>query len=162
MHHRGPGSAPGAEMYIPFTQFTSRQEAIVLRTAGDPARATGALRAVMKEIDPALPLAGISTLETLFDRSLAQPKFLAALLSGFAVLAATLALVGVYGLLSFSVSRRVRELGVRMALGAGRRRVVRLILGQSITLVAAGLLVGVASSIAAVPPPSHPALRRAA
>ena len=69
-------------------------------------------------------------MESLLDQSVAQPRFLAALLTGFSLLAAVLALVGVYGLLSFSVSRRVRELGVRMALGAGRWRVLRLVLGQ--------------------------------
>ena len=102
----------------------------------------------MREIDPALPLANIATLETLLDQSVAQPRFLAALLTGFAVLAAVLALVGVYGLLSFAVSRRVRELGVRMALGAGRARVVRLVLGQSAVLVVAGLAGGVGLALA--------------
>jgi putative ABC transport system permease protein len=77
-----------------------------------------------------------------------QPRFLAALLTGFSLLAAVLALVGVYGLLSFAVSRRVRELGVRMALGAGRGRVLRLVLGQSAALVSLGLVAGTASAIA--------------
>ena len=142
VHHRGPAATPGAEMYIPFRQLTSRQAVLVLRTAGDPALTTPALRAAMKEVDPALPLSNVATLETLLDRSVSQARFLAALLGGFAALAAALALVGVYGLLSFSVSRRVRELGVRMALGAGRGRVVRLVLAQSATLVASGVVAG--------------------
>jgi putative ABC transport system permease protein len=78
----------------------------------------------------------------------AQPRFLTALLTGFAALAALLALVGVYGLLSFSVSRRVRELGVRIALGAGRGRVMRLVLGQSALLVSIGLVAGIALALA--------------
>jgi putative ABC transport system permease protein len=98
----------------------------------------------MKAIDPALPLSNITTMEALLDRSVAQPRFLAALLTGFALLAAVLALVGVYGLLAFSVSRRVRELGVRIALGAGRARVLRLVLARSASLVAIGLLLGAA------------------
>ena len=81
------------------------------------------------------------------DQSVAQPRFLAALLTGFSLLAAVLALVGVYGLLSFSVSRRARELGVRMALGAGRARVLRLVLGQSAALVSAGLIAGAGSAL---------------
>ena len=101
----------------------------------------------MKEIDPSLPLANVVTMASLLDQSVAQPRFLAALLTGFSLLAAVLALVGVYGLLSFAVSRRVRELGVRMALGAGRGRVLRLVLGQSAALVSAGLIVGVASAV---------------
>jgi putative ABC transport system permease protein len=148
VRHRGPSVPPEAEIYIPFTQFGSRQAAIVLRTVDDPARATAALRAALRDIDPTLPLANVTTMRTLMDRSVAQPRFLAALLTGFAGLAAVLALVGVYGLLSFSVSRRVRELGVRMALGAGRWRVLRLVLGQSAVLVSAGLVAGVAMAIA--------------
>ena len=148
VRHRGPSVPPEAEIYIPFTQFANRQAAIVLRTIDDPARATAALRGALREVDPALPLANVTTMRTLMDRSVAQPRFLAAVLTGFAGLAAVLALVGVYGLLSFSVSRRVRELGVRMALGAGRWRVLRLVLGQSAVLVAAGLVAGVAMAIA--------------
>ena len=148
VHHRGPGTTPGAELYVPYLQFNSRQAMLVLRTTGDPARMTSALRAAMKEIDPALPLANVATLETLLDQSVAQPRFLAALLTGFALLAALLALVGVYGLLSFAVSRRVRELGVRMALGAGRARVLRLVLRQSAVLVIFGLAGGVALAVA--------------
>jgi ABC-type antimicrobial peptide transport system permease subunit len=83
----------------------------------------------------------------LVEQSVAQPRFLAALLTGFSLLAAVLALVGVYGLLSFSVSRRVRELGVRMALGAGRGRVLRLVLEQSAVLVGIGLAIGVAGAV---------------
>jgi len=148
VHHRGPGTTPGAELYVPYLQFNSRQAMLVLRTTGDPARMTAALRAAMKEIDPALPLANVATLETLLDQSVAQPRFLAALLTGFALLAALLALVGVYGLLSFAVSRRVRELGVRMALGAGRARVLRLVLRQSAVLVIFGLAGGVPLAVA--------------
>jgi putative ABC transport system permease protein len=148
VHHRGPAATPGPEMYIPFPQFGARQAIVVLRTAGEPARAAAALRAVMKEIDPLLPLANVVTMQSLLDQSVSQPRFLAALLTGFSLLAAVLALVGVYGLLAFSVSRRVRELGVRMALGAGRGRVLRLVLTQSATLVSLGLMAGIGCALA--------------
>lgn len=147
VHHRGPGATPGAEMYIPYEQFIARQVVVTLRTAGDPARSASALRAVMREIDPALPLANVKTMDQLLAQSVAQPRFLAALLTAFAGLAALLALIGVYGLLSFAVSRRARELGVRMALGAGRSRIVTLVLGQSATLIGVGLIAGVALSV---------------
>jgi putative ABC transport system permease protein len=88
------------------------------------------------------------TMETLVARNVSQPRFLAALLTAFAALAALLALVGVYGLLSFAVSRRVRELGVRVALGAGRGRVLRLVIAQSARLVGVGLIAGIALSLA--------------
>jgi putative ABC transport system permease protein len=143
VHHRGPGPAPGAEMYIPFQQFNARQAIVVLRAAGDPARLAAPLRAVLREIDPALPLSNVTTMDSLLAQSVSQPRFLAALLTGFAALAAILALVGVYGLLSFSVSRRVRELGVRMALGAGRARVIGLVVRQSAALVTIGLAAGI-------------------
>src|SRR5436190_2008359 len=146
VHHRGPGATPGPEMYIPFPQFTARQAIVILRTTGDPARIASALRAAAREIDPSLPLANAVTMAALVEQSVAQPRFLAALLTGFSLLAAVLALVGVYGLLSFSVSRRVRELGVRMALGAGRGRVLRLVLEQSAVLVGTGLAIGVAGA----------------
>jgi putative ABC transport system permease protein len=148
VHYRGPGAAPGAELYVPYQQFSARQAIVVLRTTGDPARVASALRAVLKEIDPALPLSNVMTMETLVARNVSQPRFLAALLTAFAALAALLALVGVYGLLSFAVSRRVRELGVRVALGAGRGRVLRLVIAQSARLVGVGLIAGIALSLA--------------
>jgi len=142
IHHRGPGSAPGPEMYIPLEQFATQQMTLVLRTTSDPAAVARSLRAAVKEIDPGLPLANVTTMDALVARNLSQPRFLATLLTAFAILAALLALVGVYGLLSFSVSRRVRELGVRLALGAGRGRVLRLVLRQSAVLVLAGVAAG--------------------
>jgi putative ABC transport system permease protein len=148
VHHRGPGVTPGAEMYIPLRQFPSARGVLVLRTVSDPAQTTAALRAAMKDIDPALPLANVITIDALLAQNVSQPRFLAALLTAFALLAALLALVGVYGLLSFSVSRRVRELGVRVALGAGRVRVIALVLRQSAVLVVAGLVAGVVLSAA--------------
>ena len=147
VHHRGPAATPGAELYIPYQQFNARQVVVALRTTGDPARSAAALRAVMHEIDPALPLANVKTMNELLAQSVSQPRFLAALLTGFAGLAGLLALVGVYGLLSFSVSRRARELGVRLALGAGRSRVLTLVLGQSAALVGIGLVAGIALAV---------------
>jgi ABC-type antimicrobial peptide transport system permease subunit len=147
VHHRGPGAAPGAEMYIPFTQFAARQAVVVLRTATDPSGTAAALRATMKEVDRSLPLANVAAMDTLFAQNVAQPRFLATLLGGFALLAAVLALVGVYGLLSFYVSRRVRELGVRMALGASRSRVLTLVIRRSAVLVGLGLAAGVGAAL---------------
>ncbi|HTI36260.1 MAG TPA: ABC transporter permease [Vicinamibacterales bacterium] len=148
VHHRGPGAAPGPEMYIPFTQFNVPQATLVVRTASDAATLATAVRASMKDVDPSLPLGSVTPMNTLLARNLSQPRFLAALLTAFALLASLLALVGVYGMLSFSVSRRVRELGVRIALGAGRGRVLRLVLGQSALLVLGGIVAGTALSAA--------------
>jgi putative ABC transport system permease protein len=147
IHHRGPGSAPGPEMYIPFDQFGAQQLTLVLRTTSDPAAVARSLRAAVKEIDPVLPLAAVTTMDALVARNLSQPRFLATVLTGFASLAVFLALIGVYGLQSFTVSRRVRELGVRLALGAGRGRVLRLVLRQSALLVLVGVAAGAVLSV---------------
>jgi predicted permease len=142
IHHRGPSTPPEAEMYLPYTQMMSRGGWIVLRTRDDSATVVPALRQVIRDINPNLPLAQVAPMSRLADSTLAEPRFLAALLSAFSVLAAVLALVGIYSVLSFSVSRRVREIGVRMALGAAGRSVVVLVLRQSLGLVAASVIAG--------------------
>lgn len=142
MRHRGPTQPADGEMFLSYLQARNRAAFLVLRTEGDPVNAAAALRAAVRSVDPNLPAANIATMEQLLERTLAQPKFLAALLTGFSTLAALLAVVGVYSVLSFSVSRRVREIGVRLALGADRATVVRLVLRQSFVLVGSGLALG--------------------
>jgi predicted permease len=142
VHHRGPSTPPEAEMYFPHTQLGPRGGWVVLRTRDDPSAAVAPLRQIMRDINPNLTLAQVASMAQLVDRTLAEPRFLAALLTGFSALAAFLALVGIYSVLSFSVSRRVREIGVRMALGAARGSVVFLVLRQSLVLVGAGLAAG--------------------
>jgi putative ABC transport system permease protein len=142
IHQRGPSTPPQAEMFLPGTQMTARGAWLVLRTRGEPAAVVAPLRQIVRDIDPNLPLAQVMPMSQLAERALAEPSFLAVLLSGFSGVAAVLALVGIYSVLSFSVSRRVREIGVRMALGAERRSVVALVLRQSLGLVAVGLIIG--------------------
>ena len=142
IHHRGPSTPPEAEMYLPYTQMMSRVGWIVLRTRDDSATVVPALRQMIRDINPNLPLAQVAPMSQLADSTLAEPRFLAALLTAFSALAAVLALVGIYSVLSFSVSRRVREIGVRMALGAAGRSVVVLVLRQSLGLVAVGVVAG--------------------
>ena len=107
------------------------------------------LRAAVREVDPLLPLAAIAPMDQLVARSLSQPRFLASVLSGFSGLAALLALVGIYGVMSYTVSRRTREIGVRMALGAERAAVMRLVMRQSLVLVGTGIAAGVVCSVLA-------------
>jgi putative ABC transport system permease protein len=142
VHHLGPAVTPDAEIYVPYGQLSARGGWLVLRTAGDPAALTPLVRQAMREIDPNLPLGSVRPMSALVAGSVAQPRFLAVVLSLFSAVAAGLALVGVYSLLEFSVSRRTREIGVRMALGAPRGAVVALVLRQSLTVVGAGVVIG--------------------
>ena len=147
IHHRGPATPPQPEMYVSYRQANPRGASIVVRGTSDPAALTATLRDAVRRADPRLPIAQAGPLQQLVDRSVAQPRFLAALLTGFSMLAAVLAVIGVYGMLSFTVTRRVREIGVRMALGARPRTVLGLILRDSLVQVGAGLLLGAAAAL---------------
>ena len=142
VHHAGPAAVPDGELYVPYSQIGSRNGWLVLKVKSDPSGQIRALRAAMREIDPNLPLATVRPMTELVASSVAQPRFLATVLAWFSAIAVALALMGVYGLLTFAVSQRVREIGVRMALGATRTAVVTGVLRQSLSVVAAGVLVG--------------------
>jgi predicted permease len=147
VRHRGPSSPAQAEMYLSYQQFGARSVWLVLRATADASAASGPLRAAVREVDPLLPLAAIAPMDDLVARSLSQPRFLAWVLGGFSGLAALLALVGIYGVMSYTVSRRTREIGVRMALGAERAAVLRLVMRQSAALVGTGIVAGVVCSV---------------
>jgi putative ABC transport system permease protein len=149
VRHRGPSSAAQAEMYLSYLQFSARAAWLVLRTDGAPSGVTPSLRAAVRDVDPLLPLAAIAPMDDLVARSLSQPRFISQVLGAFSVVAGCLALVGVYSVVSYSVSRRARELGVRMALGAGRGAVVRHVMWGSLALVAGGIAAGVAGAVLA-------------
>ena len=148
VHHAGPATPPDGEVYATYNQLAARGGWLVLRTVGDPGSVASSLRAAMREIDPNLPLATMRPMSSLVENSTAQPRFLATLLLGFAAVAATLAVMGVYGLVSFSVGQRTREIGVRMALGASRGSVTTMVLGQSLKLVIGGVALGALGAIA--------------
>jgi predicted permease len=123
---------------------------LVVRHSGDPAALASAVRGAVRDLDRNVPITDVATMSTRLNRSMSDRRYPMLLLSGFAVLAVLLAAVGLYGLLSYVVSRRSREIGVRMALGADRTAVLRMVLQDGARLTVAGVVIGtVASAIAA-------------
>src|SRR5207244_12936383 len=119
-----------------------------VRTATDPLSLLPAVKAKIREGDKNQAFSSIATIDQLVERSLNQRRFNLLLLTSFAVLALILAGVGLYGLISFMTAQRTREIGVRMAFGAGQRDVLRLIVGQGMALTLAGVGIGLLASLA--------------
>ncbi len=120
-----------------------------LRTEGDPATLIAGVRAVVHDLDPELPLDAVGTVDALVSTSLSQKRFSMLLMAIFAGLALVLAMVGIYGVISYSVTQATQEIGIRMALGAGRASVLRIVLGYAGGLMGAGLMVGLGASLVA-------------
>jgi putative ABC transport system permease protein len=137
---RNPTADP--DIYAPFAE-TARSFAVAIRTEGDPTGVAGSAREALRRIDPAVAVFAVRPLAELVDQQLATAKFLSWLTGAFAVLALTLALIGIYGTLSYWVRRRTSEIGIRAALGANRRRVLGLVVGQAMLLTATGVIIGV-------------------
>jgi putative ABC transport system permease protein len=132
------------EIYMPFAALTSPILDVVVRSAVPPAEITAAARARLRELDPSLALAQVSTMERIVDGEFAQPRFQAALLGLFAAVAVVLATVGIYGVIAHAVRARTREFGVRLALGATEARVFRLVVKQGLRAPLIGLAIGLA------------------
>jgi len=135
--------------YVPATQDSSLSNLTLhVKTSGDPNAVAEQLRAELKALDPHLPLYNIKTLSTEIDESLIQERMVTWLSTAFGLLATLLTALGLYGVLTFSVARRTREIGIRVALGAQRRDVFRMIMTRGVILVGVGVAIGIGASFA--------------
>ena len=131
-----------ATMYFAGYAGYGRSEIVLIRTAGDPMAMAGVLRREVAALDAQAPVSEVRTMEQIVDKSLAGRKFSVILISLFGGLALALAAVGLYGVVSYSVTQRNREMGLRMALGAQQGAVLRMVIGEAMKLALAGALVG--------------------
>ena len=147
-HHDDLTAPPTAAMYTPQTQVTdSFLIAAIKSSTSDPASLVAPVRAVLRELDPSVPVYDVATMHARLAAAAAQRMFVMRLLAGFASVAVLLAAIGLYGVVSHGVAQRTREVGVRVALGARRRDILRLVLGQGFALVGAGVAGGLAAAI---------------
>jgi putative ABC transport system permease protein len=136
-------------VYVPLLQDPAPKASLVVQPLEGPAAAlTPAIRAAVARVDRERPVAGVRTLAEIGERATSRPRFRALLVSTFAVLALVLALVGVFGLIGYSVQQRLREFGVRVALGATKASVIALVLADARRVIALGLVIGLASAAA--------------
>lgn len=137
------------EVYLPYLQNPMRTMSIVVRTRGNPADLGPALRHEVAQIDNSQAVYDLLTMDQYLDRFISQPRFNMVLLALFGALALLLSAIGIYGLISYWVVQRTREMGIRMALGASRGEVMRLVLGQTLRLVAIGVGCGIFAALLA-------------
>jgi putative ABC transport system permease protein len=143
--------APRQVLYVPLTQSTKLWMDIGVRTVGDPLRLAPAVTAAIRAVDPEMPITGMATLETWMHEQSVGLNYMAVLMGVFGVLALALSSVGVYGVMAYVVSEQTQEIGIRMALGAERGSVLRLVFRRGMVTALAGLAVGIAAAYAVAP-----------
>ncbi|MBI1761613.1 MAG: ABC transporter permease [Acidobacteria bacterium] len=146
--HYGLAQQTTLQTYEPYTQQTFSTMTLVARTTGDPLALSAAIRNAVLSLDKEQPVSSLRTLDQLVSTSIEQQQFSMLLLGVFAAVAMLLAAVGIYGVLSYAVTQRTHEIGIRMALGAGQREVLRLVVGQGMRLTLLGVATGLVAAFA--------------
>jgi putative ABC transport system permease protein len=148
VRHEGLETGPKPEMYVPDRQGPEREMNLVIRAAVDPASLATSARGAVYAIDPDQPVVNIKPMSRLLADSVAKPRFNFLLLTVFAAVALILTVTGVYGVMSYAVAQRTREMGIRLALGARGKDVLKLVIGQGMKPVGAGVALGLAGAFA--------------
>jgi predicted permease len=149
-HHQGLDKDAGLETYLPMAPRNEKPVMdILLRSHLSSTELADSLRTLVAQLDPSVPVTKVRTLESVVASSTAAPRSLTMLLTAFAALAIVVGAIGVYSLISYTVSWRTREIGLRLALGANRIQIAKLVLGQSLSLAIAGSVLGIGGAVAA-------------
>jgi putative ABC transport system permease protein len=157
VRHNGVTTEIKPKFYRAFDQWhlssgnPLRNMTLVVRTERDPAELIGPIRGRIRQLDANLPIAAVRTMDDVVSTSIATPKLTSGVLSVFGLLALLLAAVGIYGVQSYIVSQRRQELGIRLAIGAGRGRVLGMVLSNGLSLAAAGVLLGLGAAAVVLP-----------
>jgi putative ABC transport system permease protein len=139
---------PEPFFYIPMSQGDVSEHTLLVRTSANPDALLPAIRRIVHSLDSGGMVSGAETMSDVLSDEIAEPRFQTRLLGAFGALALLLAVVGIYGVTSYSLAQRTREMGIRVALGAGRRDILRLVLGQGMTVAVAGIAAGSALAFA--------------
>ena len=137
------------EVFYSYQQFPVYEPSLIVRTAGDPAALIQAIRSLVAAVNARAVITRVRTLEDVADQTIADPRFRATIATAFSTLALMLGMLGIYGVMSYTVAQRTREIGIRMALGARRSQVARMIMGKALRLAAIGVGLGLIGAYAA-------------